>query len=698
MQDSGGNKPQSVICEVRNVFLHKSKESASLSTDYANIDSGDYLGASGIEIESAVLLDALRSVVKFQTPGEPRPDLLPSHPDNVVSDVNTGVFWYPFVDLYHNIEELLAYKTKDNGPKANHSEERNKECNAHIDVLVDYLKAQSTIGYHKAKSAWEESVPTTAFSSLWLLFKPGTDVYVKEHAMINAYVVDSVSGIAQPGAKGPSSLLVKIWNLDFDGKTLGRVSKAITIPVFDDVREISTLPVYPVQFHKDQEGTEPLRQALIKRGKIFVSVVKKAVLQEYTGPSSYYLTRTFSQARVIVDHTSRPWETDKEHKHIPAVNEDKQLGSNRRIAECPCATCRVTSEGSLRRLPFDDYDNIAIDSPNGLTDHQYSLCYSHVYAYALRDRFWDVVEVGGLKPARMDKDIIKTLVLPPENKRMVQAICETYTDKEERENLFFADNIRGKGEGQIILLHGPPGTGKTLTAESVAEYAGRPLLSITAADLGHEPEDLEKNLLRFFRDANNWDAIVLLDEADVYLERRHVSELRRNSIVSIFLRALDYFQGILFLTTNRVGSFDEAFMSRIHIQIGYESLDDSSRQQIWMNSFKKLDSNHKHNGRKIEYSYRAKEFVKISPELQKLEWNGREIRNAFQTAVALACYDAKVNKEEVPVVTEDHFDQVVKMSTNFKEYMKSTLTTDDAGYAFAARLRDDTFISNDKRK
>ena len=60
----------------------------------------------------------------------------------------------------------------------------------------------------------------------------------------------------------------------------------------------------------------------------------------------------------------------------------------------------------------------------------------------------------------------------------------------------------------------------------------RPLLSITAADLGHEPTQLEFNLLRFFRNASRWDAIVLLDEADVYLERRSTADLERNSIVS----------------------------------------------------------------------------------------------------------------------------------------------------------------------
>lgn len=66
----------------------------------------------------------------------------------------------------------------------------------------------------------------------------------------------------------------------------------------------------------------------------------------------------------------------------------------------------------------------------------------------------------------------------------------------------------------------------------MAEYTRRPLLSVTSADLGHEPEALERHLLKFFRDATKWDAIVLLDEADVYLQRRSVNDLQRNSIVS----------------------------------------------------------------------------------------------------------------------------------------------------------------------
>lgn len=56
-----------------------------------------------------------------------------------------------------------------------------------------------------------------------------------------------------------------------------------------------------------------------------------------------------------------------------------------------------------------------------------------------------------------------------------------------------------------------------------------------------------------------WGAILLLDEADVFLEKRNMHDIHRNALVSIFLRQLEYFQGTLFLTTNRVevGIFQE---------------------------------------------------------------------------------------------------------------------------------------------
>ena len=104
----------------------------------------------------------------------------------------------------------------------------------------------------------------------------------------------------------------------------------------------------------------------------------------------------------------------------------------------------------------------------------------------------------------------------------------------------------------LAVLHGPPGTGKTLTAEGISELLKCPLYMVSAGELGTDSRFLESELQKILDICHAWGAILLLDEADVFLEKRNMHDLHRNALVSIFLRQLEYFQGILFLTTNRV--------------------------------------------------------------------------------------------------------------------------------------------------
>jgi ATP-dependent Clp protease ATP-binding subunit ClpA len=68
-------------------------------------------------------------------------------------------------------------------------------------------------------------------------------------------------------------------------------------------------------------------------------------------------------------------------------------------------------------------------------------------------------------------------------------------------------------------------------------------------------------------------------------------------------------------------------VSRVHVLIGYEPLDDEAREHIWEAMFRKLKEDYKNGGMKIEYDYDAKQYVKKSKEVMALRWNGREIRN-----------------------------------------------------------------------
>jgi len=82
--------------------------------------------------------------------------------------------------------------------------------------------------------------------------------------------------------------------------------------------------------------------------------------------------------------------------------------------------------------------------------------------------------------------------------------------------------------------------------------------------------------------------VLLIGEADIFLERRKHTDLASSGIVSVFLRKMEYFSGLLFLTTNRVGHIDKAFMSRVHVVIEYPTLDEAKRRLLWESFLKKM--------------------------------------------------------------------------------------------------------------
>jgi hypothetical protein len=89
----------------------------------------------------------------------------------------------------------------------------------------------------------------------------------------------------------------------------------------------------------------------------------------------------------------------------------------------------------------------------------------------------------------------------------------------------------------------------------------RPLYCVSAGELGTDAKTVDKALIQILELAQTWKAVLLLDEADVFLYQRSNNDVIRNALVSIFLRQLEYYQGILFLTTNMIAQCDLAFES-----------------------------------------------------------------------------------------------------------------------------------------
>ncbi|KAF4456409.1 hypothetical protein F53441_1479 [Fusarium austroafricanum] len=229
------------------------------------------------------------------------------------------------------------------------------------------------------------------------------------------------------------------------------------------------------------------------------------------------------------------------------------------------------------------------------------------------------------------------LVLPHDYKRIIHAFAGAQLSGLDN----FDDVIKGKGRGMIMLLSGEPGTGKTLTAESVAEIMQKPLYSMSAAELGYTGHEVEEKLGRALELSNKWGAVLLLDECDVFLECRTPSDIKRNTLVAIFLRLLEYYQGVMFMTTNRVSTFDPAFESRIHLAIHYPNLDHTSRLHIWK-TFASIGT----DGNGLSEAE--------LDELAQIELNGRQIKNVVKTARLLAI-DEKVQ------LTMSHINTVLRI-------------------------------------
>lgn len=241
--------------------------------------------------------------------------------------------------------------------------------------------------------------------------------------------------------------------------------------------------------------------------------------------------------------------------------------------------------------------------------HPYVACFDLKRHKRLR------IHVGNLSEYVYEKGIRERLILPESSSKLIDTLL---VEKESH----FKDVVRGKSGGTIILCQGPPGTGKTLTAEIYAEATERALYTVQCAQLGTNPEELEDELLKVLARGRRWGAIILLDEADVYVHERG-NDLVQNAVVGVFLRVLEYQPAVLFLTTNRGDLVDDAILSRCTARIPYTAPTAIEQARIWRvladaNEIKLSDRN-------------IREITKAHSNL-----SGRDVKNLLKLASLLA--------------------------------------------------------------
>ncbi|KAB2572574.1 hypothetical protein DBV05_g8736 [Lasiodiplodia theobromae] len=549
-----------------------------------------------------------------------------------------------------------------------------------------------------------------------------------------------------------------MYYLDFDGSAFIVRSDQFVINSFEGEQEITSLPFYPWRFTRDHAK---LRERLIRRGREFVKYTEfrhryhvGPTLQRT--PDGYEVSMSpeyrtwpdrnvgYFEGEVIIDfkHAFKerpsfclkskhqlletdPDEIKEDYNFVVWENRGNEIMAEDRPEKIDndSAIEDLRTEDHMQSQPAFESGKLSVDilvgnvseqsvpAPGDLPDDDLMLLPERVFGYNLKARSFQQLSIHNLKEIPQRLDGYDRLKLPGSVKQLVRGLVQSHAMKPnatsstpEQEALDY-DVVHGKGRGLILLLHGVPGVGKTSTAETVAESLRMPLWPIVCGDLGTNSSMVDRSLTEICGLADHWGCVLLLDEADVFLAQRNDRDLEQNALASVFLRQLEWFSGILILTTNRVGVIDDAFKSRIHMTLYYPPLDLEQTIEIWkmnLERAERIDELRTRGTDRPRMRIKREKILDYAKEQFKEnrygrgQWNGRQIRNAFQTASGLALHKASEKSEEngqpvAPVLTANHFKFVWGATLMFDEYLIQTKDADEAERAHLSGIRNDKF-------
>ncbi len=153
--------------------------------------------------------------------------------------------------------------------------------------------------------------------------------------------------------------------------------------------------------------------------------------------------------------------------------------------------------------------------------------------------------------------------------------------------------LKARGHG-TLCFYGPPGTGKTALAEHIAKSIGQPLLVKQASDLMSKyVGETEQNMAAMFREAQAEKAVLLLDEADSFLQdRRGAQRTYEVTEVNEMLQGMEQFDGIFVCTTNLLDRLDQAALRRFTFKIRFMPLTAAQRERMFITEALAGDAQH----------------------------------------------------------------------------------------------------------
>ncbi|TFY81091.1 hypothetical protein EWM64_g2921 [Hericium alpestre] len=434
-----------------------------------------------IQLDSPAFIRAAKEVMKGRRDVAWERKPLKFEPDELMA------FTTQFTEYVESLEKL-AEKT-----------EEEQQIIEHVRFFLNFIHTEYRERLQELESLKAAQVVT--FHLIWSVLVPGMILLTYDKMTGKPWAVRLLSlEIHERSSDQPLRWILNCEFVAVEGDMPGLAEIELTIPHFVGAKRILDLVAYPFdQLALDEHRKK--KEELIARGR------KRWTLKDwqhkwyddiaYTVEDDDRYRKIMTKSRIMID--GEMFDRYSRHGHTPSLRYDL------------------------------DGEVVTPDSRKEPNDDDFFLMSPRLYGYTLGDREWLAFSVDCVEDIQWSHNVFEDLDMEEENKNLVKSLVEQHTgarsddgDGNARPGVSarkFDDFVESKGLGLIFNLHGPPGVGKTLTAEAISDVSRSPLYVVGSSDLGTYALDLEEALSKVFALAHRWKAVVLIDEADVYLER-----------------------------------------------------------------------------------------------------------------------------------------------------------------------------------
>ncbi|KAJ8064241.1 hypothetical protein OCU04_006588 [Sclerotinia nivalis] len=294
-----------------------------------------------------------------------------------------------------------------------------------------------------------------------------------------------------------------------------------------------------------------------------------------------------------------------------------------------------------------------------------------IEGFVLEKNAWKMLNIEAIRDVKVEGMMshvdFKDLVLPEGHESLLKALVRAHPSSK-----FSSTEKKQECSSLAILLHGPESTGKFLTVKALASHFNRPLYTITGMDFGISTRDSARELANHFKRATKWNCIIAIPGAEGRFPRRNTPPDGDFGVSGVLLSELELFNGIVVLTTVNKQNLEEQVVGRMNVCLRSEYWNLDVNTQIWHKMLKKRGIHDVEDNMELKATFEKGayswwlQFIEEEGRMGKM-WNGTDINNFFDAALAMAGYNRDFTNESAPVLKTSHLDIAARAVSRWRQ-------------------------------